>query len=411
MKSIVIIADDLTGAVDTTACLTRYGATNIVSLSPDAPVLGDEQVHAINAATRERKLQEARDVHRNLCNAVDMHGRIIIKKTDMGFRGNHGGEIEGLLLGLDADVCYVVNSIPDHKAFVLDGRQYVKSKLLTQSMYAQDPSHNPKTSDISEILGEQTRLPIGNVKLEKLRTGQTAGAVHKLVREGKRILIFDVMNEQDCDAIVRTTLALPYRAIWAGTLGLMDALGRNLFTQEDRVPTLREHPPRCLCFSGSNYSTVQRQIQSALQTGLLCVPLDMDKCLAADEEKVEEIRRCIALCRTHNQRENVLLTLHLSPENKRPGIGKVLLDIFTDCAKQLCDLCHYERLVIIGGETTAAIFNALHVERLTITACLETGVALGHLDGGPYNGLSFACKGGSVGTDDALCKMLFSRLD
>ena len=85
-----------------------------------------------------------------------------------------------------------------------------------------------------------------------------------------------------------------------------------------------------------------------------------------------------------------------------------ILSVMAECAQRLSAACEFDRLVIIGGETSAAILRTLGITRLQILALPETGTALGRIDDGALRGKSFAAKGGSVGTDEALLHMLLA---
>ena len=409
MNQFAIIADDLTGSVDTSAYFGQYGVPAIVSLDRRAVRLGGESVHAVNAATREEPLSEARQVHLTLGRQFKDSGRIIIKKTDMGFRGNHGAEIEGLLEGLGAQVCYLLNAIPNHRAFILDAQQYVKGKLLPESMYAQDPSRKPTTAYIPEILQKQTALSIGTIGIEAVRSQTLAAQIRVCVEAGHRIVVFDAVTDEDCLSVVRESLSLPYPAIWAGTLGLIDAMAK--LHDPDHVRRSyqsAETASKCLCFTTSNYDTVRRQIRTAAEHGLQEISLNMDACIRGGAAAEQEIARICALCREANEHGSVILTQTLKGTYPELCVPERILAVMAECAQRLSAACEFDRLVIIGGETSAAILRTLGITRLQILALPETGTALGRIDDGALRGKSFAAKGGSVGTDEALLHMLLA---
>ena len=65
-----------------------------------------------------------------------------------------------------------------------------------------------------------------------------------------------------------------------------------------------------------------------------------------------------------------------------------------------------ERLVIIGGETSQGVLRQFGVEHLQLGCALEPGVAQGLMLDGCFAGREFALKGGSMGREDTLEKML-----
>ena len=408
MAKILIIADDLTGAVDTCAQFANRGVPSSVAVEAQSDVGTRQPVHSMNAGTREIGLDEARRRHAAI--GRRLRGRsqgIVVKKTDMGFRGNHGGEIEGLLEGLDAELCYLVNAIPGHYASVVDACQYVKGKLLPESMYAQDPSRKPTTAYIPDILRKQTGLSIGTIGLDDVRSPHLEQRIRALRDAQCRILVFDAVTEEDCLAVVQAACRLPYSCCFAGTLGIMNALCAYCFP-DCRIRAFQTADPllRCLGFTTSNYDTVQRQLAYAKERGLAQVVLRMDDCLRGREELRQEVERVRQVSAELLKDRNVMVTQCLLDPPEDPNLSRRILEAMAYCAETLCGHGGFNRLVMIGGETSHAILNALDTRHLSITAMPETGVALGRLEDGALRGFSFAAKGGSVGTEQALWRML-----
>lgn len=408
MSSILIIADDLTGAVDTCAQFASRGIRASVAVEAEYGAAPRQAVHSMNAGTREISLAEARQKHFSIGRQIrpGTHG-VIVKKTDMGFRGNHGGELEGLLEGLGAEVCYLVNAIPDHYASVVNACQYVKGKPLPESMYAQDPSRKPTTAFIPDILRKQTSLQIGTIQLEDVRGPNLKGRITALKDAHCRILVFDAVTAQDCLTIVKAACSLPYTSCFAGTLGIMNALSQYFFPDcLVQNPCTADPPPRCLGFTTSNYDTVQQQLQYAKERGLAQVMLRMDDCLRNDESLEAELERVRGACRKLLREQSVIVTQRLLYPPEDPNLSGRILAAMANCTERLCADCGFSRLVMIGGETSHAILNAIGAQNLSITAMPETGVALGRINDGRLSGYSFAAKGGSVGTVQAVWRML-----
>lgn len=408
MGKILIIADDLTGAVDTSAQFANRGIPSSVAVEAEFAPGWSGMVHAMNAGTREIGLAEARSTHMRIGQQLRSESyEIVVKKTDMGFRGNHGGEIEGLLEGMEADLCCLVNAIPGHYASVVDACQYVKGKLLPESMYAQDPSRKPTTAFIPEILSRQTRLKIGTIFLREVRSPDLARHMEALAAEQCRILVLDAVTEEDCLAAVRAVRSLRKKVFFAGTLGIMNALSQYCFPDCPIQPFQTADPmPRCLGFTTSNYDTVQRQLVYARERGLAQVVLRMDDCLVDEAHREAELQRVFAQCTELLRDRNVIVTQHLRHPPAVPDLSERILDSMAACAGRLCGRCSFSRLVLIGGETAHVILNALGARHLSIAAMPETGVALGRLEDGALKGRSFAAKGGSVGTEQAIWRML-----
>lgn len=406
-RGVLILADDLTGAVDTSACFSRYGTKATVSADGSADGLTETVCGAVNAATRERRPEEARQIFRALGQQIGwLPDRLIVKKTDMGLRGNHGAEIEGLVEGMGAEICYLVNALPAYRTFVQNGKQYVKGKILTESMYVQDPSRRPETACIAEILAKQTSLPMAEIGLDTVRSDALEAEITRQVQAGNRLLIFDCVEDADCRRILQAGSLLPHRSVWAGTLGLLDAVARAVLPEPEIRPLRIGERPRCLCFTTSGYAGVRQQIAVAAAEGLRQIELDLGACLRGQEAMEREIRAAADRCRAVPAGENLIVTPRVPEGITDPALPRKILLAMSLCAETVCGELPFDRLVIIGGETAAHILRVLQANRLRIDGQPEVGTALGYIAAGPYAGKSFAAKGGSVGTEAALLYML-----
>jgi len=85
-----IVADDLTGAMDSSGYFARRGLNTVVLLEPDFSSTAD--VLVINTNSRA----ETPDIaHERVRHAVrNLSGRVIYKKIDSTLRGNIGTELE-----------------------------------------------------------------------------------------------------------------------------------------------------------------------------------------------------------------------------------------------------------------------------------------------------------------------------
>jgi uncharacterized protein YgbK (DUF1537 family) len=62
-------------------------------------------------------------------------------------------------------------------------------------------------------------------------------------------------------------------------------------------------------------------------------------------------------------------------------------------------------VLLTGGETAIAALRALGASGLRLTGELESGVAVGALVGGPFDGLAVVTKAGGFGDPDLLVRL------
>lgn len=158
MKSIIVIADDLTGAAEIAGVGLRYGlATRLVvdRTTLDHP---DSQLTVVNADTRWLPESEARRVVTNLVGRLSADA-ILFKKIDSVVRGHVAPEIDAIL---DATARYdhvlLVPQNPSRRRIVLtDGTYLVEGTPLAKTTFADDPDHPARTSNIMDRLVRSSR--------------------------------------------------------------------------------------------------------------------------------------------------------------------------------------------------------------------------------------------------------------
>ena len=92
--NLVIIADDLTGALDTGACFAAPGRRTIATWEAGAQPEGD--IWILDTETRPLPPGQAAEQIRTLCSPHIGLCRRLYKKVDSTLRGNVGAELAGL---------------------------------------------------------------------------------------------------------------------------------------------------------------------------------------------------------------------------------------------------------------------------------------------------------------------------
>ncbi len=404
MKQMMILADDLTGALDTGAFPVSCNKevlvyTNVAAYGEDAR---DRDVISINMASRIMSKEEAYRVHFRLSQEIEDYKGDIIKKLDMGFRGNPATEIEALLNGLGRDCCFILPALPDFNTFTLYGYQYVKGCILQESVYKNDPIHKPFSSYVPEIFSKTCSMKVDAVNIDEVKGESLPECVAEKIASGAKIIIFDAVSNEDCSKIVNTLSTVYPSAIWAGTLGLLQAVTMRLFG--NLLPFVHKiRDIKSACFSGTKYDATAEQIRQAAQGGLQIVHLDID---AAAESPAKALEQAAQSCVEANRRGDFVVVPKVSQNCAVPDLHNFITHAMAECAQLVLGQVNIQRVAIIGGETAAAIFGKFNVTKLLLKQKPESGIASGIFEDGALKGLEFATKGGSVGTVHAFEKML-----
>lgn len=366
---IAVIADDLTGALDTGVQFRQWAYT--VQLT-DSPEHSSAEVAIINTDTRNKTGEEAYQATYDV--AVKLRGHdIIYKKTDSTLRGNPGQELQAILDATGETRAVFTPAYPSTRRRVEGGHLYVADRPITETEYVHE--HRRKTSKIPEIL--DTVTPIHCV--------ESPADIPE-----KGIAVVDSETEQD---LLR--IAAKRTRVMAGSAGLADALCQTL-----------RNPPPVLTVVGSTRTETRLQAELLIQRlGAASIPLDLDKALSQAPQRGAMQTAKNAL----NKGKDVILTSAPTPETvehtreeaKRLNITPQILEAritaaLAEAAESLLAVS-LSGIVITGGATALAVTERLGTRNIEILDEVQPGVPVIRLDHIPA-----VTKAGGFGQPDTL---------
>ena len=399
------ITDDLTGAADSGSYFTARAQRLKICISGDSNLSRDNyDILSINLSSRNVKPDKARSLHYELCRRLPQaEDQVFMKKIGTGFRGNDAYELEGLLNAYKDYLVFIVDNAPELGTFTLYGHQYCEGQILHKSVYANDPIMPPTKSYIPEILGADTSFKIGLVGIDAVKGGDLLEKTQEEIASGARIIIFDAITKEDTYKIISTLFPYYPKVFWTGSLGIADGLSQYLFGDKCCINQEKSRSVRCLGFCASAYDIARRQIAYSQERGMKLVEIDIDSYIDGDTEvpqKTAEAVLALGIC------ENLMLAPRVEKYSYVKGTSSKILECIHTLAVLLCDKLDFDRLVIVGGETSQEIFRAIGVEHLELGLQIDAGIAQGKILDGILAGKEFALKGGSMGREDALEKMM-----
>lgn len=366
---IAVIADDLTGALDTGVQFRQWGYK--VSLT-DIPDNSTADVTIINTDTRNKTPEIAYQTTYQATKKVTNHD-IIYKKIDSTLRGNPGQELQAILDATNERSAVLTPTFPQTKRRVKNGHLYIGEKLITETDYIQE--YRIHTSYIPEIL--VTKTPIyQNVNTERiLETG---------------IAVLDSETEQDL-----INIANNHTRVLAGSAGLANAL----------CHTLRNPPPVITVIGSIRTETRRQAINLSKRLGAAIIPLDSIKALKRNPQS-ETIQRAKQALR---KGQDIIIMSASSQkivedtrkEAKRLRLSSQKLEIYvTESLADITKVLLNQKLsgiIMTGGATALAITKRLNVKNIEILDEVRPGIPVLKLDNLPA-----ITKAGGFGESDAL---------
>lgn len=348
--SLKLLADDLTGALDTSAELVgAFGPVPVVwsAGSLDA----GQQSFAIDSATRELEPDEAFATVRNIAPRL-ADATIAYKKIDSRLRGPWVAELDACLQTGIWDACIVAPAFPHQGRRTFEGRQYVR---------AIDGGWSAAGDNILDQLRSR--------RLDARLTSRMAS-----LQDG--ISVFDAESDRELDRIVQIGRRYQSRVLWCGSGGLAGALAR---ATDPSVPRHLNSP--VLGIFGSDHPTTAEQL--AMCEAVVIRTTDM-------RSSIDRIRKALDKGVAFVSLETPGLVSRAEAARRFAG-ELMLLAPSIDPPKTL---------VSAGGETLRAHCVAVGVQALQVLGRLEPGLPKSVIQGGSWDGVEVLSKSGAFGPPD-----------
>lgn len=374
-NSVLVLADDFTGANDAGVCLAEVGMR--VEVAFDARQQSSAQALILNSDSRALSAANASQRIASLLQdaITDRHPRWIVKKLDSTLRGNVGSELEAAMRTLGSPVAVLAPAYPAAGRVTDGGKCYVNGLLLTDTEFASDPKTPVQQADIAALTGLQSTMKCESVTAETLP--QALAVREKTLR----VLIVDAQTDDDLDTIIAVVARSKTRLLLAGSAGICEALARHM----QRYPS-----GPLLAVVGSMSEIAQRQI-AALGARPRVVHVEIDVQHAFTGERTFDAQAIAVAIRQGNHcvvstPSDAQTRAGIDAQCQRHGIARAQLgEQICRHLAQLVELalenCQPGALYLSGGDVAIAVATRLQATGFHITGrvaqCVPYGFFLG----------------------------------
>ena len=408
MPELGIIADDLTGAMDTANEVAARGYETIVVSVPNAsPSVAT--VVAINTDSRYATPADAADA---VWSGVDAVGAATVyKKIDSTIRGNIGPEVAAALRATAADLAVVAPAFPATGRRTWGGVHWVNETPVAETEFAAD-RNGPPSSTVTDLFTAQgfpvERVDGADVAESADRVAaRFSGAVRR--HDQPPILVCDARTTSHLETIAAAGAG--FDALFVGSGGLASHL--RLDIPADSPPVVPEPGPGApLAVVGSVSETTLEQLDRVPDRQLF--HLDPHSVLDGDTDEAAAVadrldRDLPTVLTAASERSTVDETL-AAGRDRGLSDGEVRDRVATGLATVAADACRItppSGLFYTGGDVAVAGLHALDATTVSLSgATVDAGIPIGHLADGDVADILLITKAGGFGTETTIVNCL-----
>ena len=371
-----ILADDLTGALDTAAAFAGE-----VPVWIDQPGHDGDGISVVATATR--------DVERGELERLLQPSIAWLRAADVAFK-----KVDSLLRGNTVAECATVGRDASRIVFA---PAYPKQGRITVNGHAlrRQPGSDGEEAIVDAPLEALLREELARVPSRRVREARVPKARVPDVWVPD-VWVPDVRDDAALDAIAaRATHASSRGWLWCGSAGLAHALARALGVAaggSDAAPTAEVVSPRqgvagnAVLASATRNPVLQRQ-WSVLASTLRAAAG------AAFEGDAKAFRAC------------GIAGTHLAPAEPMPPLAAAA-DLAARTQALVMRAQKPALLVVIGGDTLLALCRAAGTHSLLAGASPREGWGMAKLVGGRWDGVTCLSRSGAFGGEDDLVELL-----
>ena len=366
MIKLVIIADDLTGALDTGVQFSKKNMSVIVTtdLNFNFEEFSKEiDVIVIDTESRHIPNDEAKKRVKSVLSKLDKEKiKFFYKKTDSTLRGNIGSEIEGFMEGLNINEVSFIPAFPLSKRTVKDGILYVDNIKLAETQFAMDILNPVTDSFIPDIINKQSKIKVEIKDINEDFTSQNT--------EDKNIYIFDSENMDEMENIGKVLHNKNRLYYTVGNAGFAEVLTHYIKSDTKKEDIILEDD-RILFVCGSVNITSLKQCKYAEKIGYYSNSLKFSDIILEDykncnnyisdkeylKEKINNNKKF--LLRTSDSEDVIKKAVeyteknNISMENLTSNIANSTGQLVSDLIKEQ----NIKNLIIFGGDTLMGILK------------------------------------------------------
>src|SRR5262245_54999121 len=229
-RSILIIADDLTGAADTAVQFRQAGLSAVVLARPAShrPVWPWAQVVSLSLNTRDASPAAVQHIWERQAPTIRALAQdaLVYHKIDSTLRGHPALEVGLLLDCLGAASAIIAPAFPKLGRQTIDGIHRVDGVPLAETEYSRTQRRFQPTSHLPKLLATGDDVRTVHLPWQVIDAGVAVVApwLRQRIDESCRLITVDAAHERHLDILSQALLPLAGRVLLVGSAGWAERL-------------------------------------------------------------------------------------------------------------------------------------------------------------------------------------------
>jgi uncharacterized protein YgbK (DUF1537 family) len=411
MVSLLVIADDFTGALDTGVQFSKKHVPTLVTTNEDANIraIGDGiEVLVVDIESRHLLPEEAYSIVRRVVrNAVEAGVPHFYKKTDSALRGNIGAELSALLDESKERTLAFVPAFPKSRRTTVNGIQYVDGTELGKSVFSEDPFEPVRVSSVADIIHQQTTLPVINVSIGSYSDIEA-------IPGERTICVYDAQSDGDMERLGAALKKSGSLRVLAGCAGFAETLPELMELQTGKTPW-EGNKENILIVSGSVNQITIDQMNYAKKNGYHSITLSAEQKLdrgftkgGACEKFVEKVSELLShygkvIMEAVSERGQILES---DAYARKKGIPQnelrcLISENIGEIVRRILNKAYVGNLVVFGGDTLYSIMQKIGCDGIVPLFEISPGVVVARIISESH-GFCVITKSGGLGNEDVI---------
>ena len=423
-ESIGIIADDLTGANDTSLHFFLKGCnTKILTTETEIPEdIKGTNVWAIQTESKNAAPEEAyRKVYRATKFLTEtLKVEHLYKKIDSTLRGNIAAEITAVLDASDYEAAIVIPAFPNEGRITVGGYHLVKGVPIERTEFARDPkypiyeSHIPTSLKFGLPEKDKNLVDLIDFSTVKQGAGPILARLNELISKGKKIIVVDSVSTVDIEQVLLAVKKCPKRILTCGSAGATNGICSILFPSlafEKPQLDIPELPKLIISGSASQLAATQiKRLESDEDIeNIYFIEVTPEQILNSDKEEIIEkavknlVKQNTVVIHTSElfKDPDAITVMLFDKELSRDAFISKICDFLADVTKAIKEQREFI-LITVGGETSYKCMKKLDINSLNIIDAIAPAIPLCDNDKHQY----IVTKSGILGIVSTLVEVL-----